>query len=283
MNPVLLRSTLLGIIVSALLAILKFIAGIMGDSYALIADAIESTTDVFSSSLLLIGLWFAQQPADSNHPYGHGRAETLATFIIVGFLITSASIIVIESIQHILTPHKAPKPFTLVVLLIVVVVKEALSRHLKKVNPDSSAMEAESWHHRSDAITSLASFLGISLSLFMGDGWESADDWAAIVAGGIIYFNAWHIFRPALGDMMDEDRFTELREQILTIVLNEKEVLTVEECLVRKMGSHYIVDLRIKMNNQFLICQAYELTNRLKLKIMENESQIKRVFVELCV
>ena len=213
------KIVLLGVLGNAALALIKGIAGVFGHSYALIADAIESTTDVFSSLLLYLGLRVANQPPDANHPYGHGRAESLATFLTVAFLLASAGIITYKSIAHIITPHKNPAPFTLIVLIAVVGVKEGLYRYYQRQSGEtaSSALEAEAWHHRSDALTSFAAFLGISISLIMGKGWESADDWAALAAAAIITYNAWRIFRPALADIMDEDRFDALRQRIESI------------------------------------------------------------------
>ena len=245
------KIVLLGVLGNAALALIKGVAGVFGHSYALIADAIESTTDVFSSLLLYLGLRVANQPPDANHPYGHGRAESLATFLTVAFLLASAGIITYKSIAHIITPHKNPAPFTLIVLIAVVGVKEGLYRYYQRKSGEtaSSALEAEAWHHRSDALTSFAAFLGISISLIMGKGWESADDWAALAAAAIITYNAWRIFRPALADIMDEDRFDALRQRIESIAKAEAGVHGVQECLVRKMGSEYHIDLRLLVGN----------------------------------
>lgn len=278
-----LRLTLYGVVISALLALIKGTAGIFGHSYALIADAIESASDVFSSSLLFLGLWFARRPADDNHPYGHGRAEILATFMVVAFLMVSATVIALESWRHIRVPHPVPAPFTLVILLLVVIVKEALYRKLQACNQGghSSALAAESWHHRSDALTSLAAFIGISIALWKGEGWEAADDWAALVAAGMIYYNAWLIFRPALADMMDEDRFEALRADIIAMTLEEPRILAVRECLVRKSGPHYSLELRICVGEQHLVCEMHALNKQLKKRLKERFPQLQRIFIEL--
>lgn len=175
------KATYFSLIGNICLALVKGIAGILGNSYALIADAIESTTDIFSSFLVLFGLKYANKPADENHPYGHGRAEPLITFIVVGFLITSATIIAYESIQNITTPHDAPKSWTLIVLTIIILWKEYSFRKVMKrgIETNSSSLKADAWHHRSDAITSVAAFIGIAIALLFGKGYESADDWAA--------------------------------------------------------------------------------------------------------
>src|SRR5690554_3567895 len=181
-EQVAIRTSYFSIAGNALLALAKALAGFFGNSFALIADAIESLTDVFSSILVLLGLRYASKPADENHPYGHGRVEPLVTFAVVGFLIISATIIAYESIAHIRTPHETPEPFTLFVLGGIVIIKEIFYRFISKKSDEtkSSSLKADAWHHRSDAITSLMAFLGISIALWFGEGYEAADDWAAL-------------------------------------------------------------------------------------------------------
>src|SRR6185312_10962986 len=183
------------------LAIIKWLAGYFGNSYALIADAIESTSDIFSSVLVLFGLKYAAMPPDENHPYGHGKAE---------------SIIAYESIPKIITPHAPPKPYTLIVVGTVMVIKEIFYRIVarKAKQTRSTSLRADSWHHRSDAITSLCVFIGISIAIFGGKGYESADGWAALIAAGIIFYNSYLIFRPALGEIMDEQLYDDVIAEI---------------------------------------------------------------------
>jgi cation diffusion facilitator family transporter len=281
-NAPAIRLVLLGVLGNAVLALIKGTAGILGNSYALIADAIESTTDVFSSLLLYFGLRLASHPPDANHPYGHGRAESLATFITVAFLLASAGIIVYKSIIHIITPHKVPASFTLIVLLTVVAVKEGLFRLFRQKSSEAGngALEAEAWHHRSDALTSLAAFFGITVSLVMGKGWESADDWAALVAAAIIFYNAWRIFRPALADIMDEDRFGELRARIIAAAEQEDIVQAVQECLVRKLGSTFVVDLRLLVDGRLTVTELCLMKKRLRTRLAATEGQLGRIFIE---
>jgi cation diffusion facilitator family transporter len=216
------RTTYFSIVGNASLAVIKGVAGFFGNSYALIADAIESTTDIFSSFLVLFGLKYASRPADKNHPYGHGRAEPLITFLVVGFLITSATIIAYESVKNIGTPHELPKIWTLFVLIPLIIWEEIsfqlVMRKAKETN--SSSLKADAWHHRSDAITSIAALIGISIALYFGKGYETADDWAALFASVFFLCNSCKIFRPALGEIMDEhiynDRVDDIRKVSLT-------------------------------------------------------------------
>ena len=182
------KATYFSIIGNTLLALIKGISGYFGNSYAMIADAIESTTDIFASFLVLFGIKYSNKPADENHPYGHGRAEPLITFLVVGFLIISATIIAYESINNIGTPHELPKPFTLFVLGAIIIWKEISFQIVmkKSIETKSSSLKADAWHHRSDAITSVAAFIGISIALILGKGYESADDWAALLASVFI-------------------------------------------------------------------------------------------------
>ena len=184
----------------------KGTAGVVGHSYALIAEAIESGTDIFSSIIVWLGLRTAAREPDANHPYGHGKAEPLAAIAVAFALVCAAAYIATEGVLHILTPHQLPAPFTLAVLAVVIVIKETLYRRVNKVGEevDSNAVKADAWHHRADVITSCTAFVGISIALIGGKGWESADDWAALVACCFIVYNAYHIFRPAFGEIMDE-------------------------------------------------------------------------------
>jgi cation diffusion facilitator family transporter len=186
------NTTYFSIVGNASLALIKWLAGYFGNSYALIADAIESTADIFSSFLVLLGIKYASRPADKNHPYGHGRVEPLITFLVVGFLITSATIIAHDSIVNINTPHELPKPFTLIVLGLIIIWKEISYRIVikKSIQTNSSSLKADAWHHRSDAITSVSAFIGISIALFFGKGYESADDWAALFGSAFILYNS---------------------------------------------------------------------------------------------
>src|SRR3970282_963765 len=232
------KATYFSIVGNISLAVMKGLAGFFGNSYALIADAIESTTDIFSSFLVLFGIKYSNKPADDNHPYGHGRAEPLITFLVVGFLITSATIIAHESISNIGTPHELPKSWTLFVLGAIIIWKEYSFRLVMKrsIESNSSSLKADDWHHRSDAITSVAAFIGITIALILGKGYESADDWAALFAAGFIFYNSYKIFRPALGEIMDEHLNEDLIVEIRKVAQKVDGVVNIEKCFITKEG-----------------------------------------------
>ena len=277
------RTTYFSIAGNTCLAILKGLAGFFGNSYALLADAIESTTDIFSSVLVLLGLNYANRPADKNHPYGHGRAEPLITFLVVGFLITSATIIAYESIKNIGTPHELPKSWTLLVLAPLIIWKEISFRLVMKKarETQSSSLKADAWHHRSDAITSISAFIGISIALYFGEGYETADDWAALFASGFILYNSYLIFRPALGEIMDEHLYDDLVETIRKVALNVDGIIATEKCLIRKSGMKYHVDLHATVAADITVKHGHEIAHRLKDTLQNDIPQLGNVLIHI--
>jgi cation diffusion facilitator family transporter len=277
------KATYFSIIGNTVLAILKWFAGFFGNSYALIADAIESTADIFASFLVLFGLNYAKRPADENHPYGHGRIEPLITFLVVGFLIFSAVYIAHESIINIQTPHQLPRPFTLYVLGGIIIWKEISYRIVVKQSKiiNSSSLKADAWHHRSDAITSIAAFIGISIALFLGKGYEAADDWAALLAAGFILYNSYLIFRPALGEIMDEHVYDDVIDSIRTIALGVDGIIATEKCFIRKAGMQYHVDLHAIVDGTISVKKGHDLSHALKDALKEKIPQIGHVLIHI--
>ena len=258
--------TWISILGNTLLAAIKWLVGYFGNSYALIADAIESTTDIFSSTLVLLGLKYASRPADKNHPYGHGRVEPLVTFVVVGILVSAATVIAIEAIKNIMTPHEIPETYTLAVLAVIIVSKELFYRIVsnRNKNINSTALKADAWHHRSDAITSLAAFIGIAIAIYFGKGFEAADDWAALVASGFIFYNSYLIFRPALGEIMDEHLYDDVTAEIRKVAVNVDGVIDTEKCLVRKSGINFLIDLHITVDSHITVKKGHQIAHHLK-------------------
>jgi len=277
------KATYFSIVGNISLALIKGLAGFFGNSYALIADAIESTTDIFASFLVLFGIKYSNKPADENHPYGHGRAEPLITFLVVGFLITSATIIAYESINNIGTPHELPKSWTLIVLGIIILWKEYSFRLVMKRSKESnsSSLKADAWHHRSDAITSIAAFLGISIALILGKGYESADDWAALFASGFIFYNSYKIFRPALGEIMDEHLYDELIGVIRKVSLQVDGIVFTEKCFIRKAGMKYHVDLHAVVNGNITVKEGHDISHILKDTLRKEIPELGHVLIHI--
>ena len=265
------RAAQAGLLINAILVIVKLIAGIVGNSYALIADAIESSTDIFSSLIVWSGLQVASRSADESHPYGHGKAEPLAAGIVSLMLIGAAVSIAIVAIREIVTPHHAPAPFTLGVIAVVIVVKEVLFRKVFQVGDElgSTAVKTDAWHHRSDAITSAAAFIGIAAAILGGPGWEAADDWAALVAAAIILFNGVCLLKPAVDDLMDRMPDGPIITQIEQAAVSVQGVLAIEKLRVRKFGIDYFVDLHVQADPNLSLHEAHIISGKVKSAIRQ--------------
>ncbi len=277
------KASYFSIVGNILLAAIKLVSGFLGNSYALIADGIESTTDVFSSLFVLFGIKYAQRPPDENHPYGHSRIEPLITFVVVAFLVTSATVIAYESIINIQTPHKIPETWTLIVLGLIILWKEGSYRYVlnKSKLTNSSSLKADAWHHRSDAITSVMAFLGISIALIFGKGYETADDWAALLASGFILYNSYLIFRPALGEIMDEHIYDDLLEEIREESMKVKGIKGTEKCFIRKAGMEYHVDLHAIVDGEIPVREGHELSHKLKDHLRKEIPNLGHVLIHI--
>ncbi len=277
------RTTVLGIVISAVLILIKGIAGHFGQSYALIADATESGADILSSALLWIGLRIAVKEPDTEHPYGHGKAEPLAAIVVGLFLLAAAAWIGYHAVGFIDTPHALPKKFTLWILLIVIVVKETLYRYVLSIGRkiDSQAVKADAVHHRSDAITSIAAFIGISVAIIGGKGYEGADDWAALVASVLIVYNAVGIIRPALAEIMDAAPSNEIVQKVRTLSAAIPGVRSIETCYVRKMGFDYFVDLHIEVDGELTVTKGHAIAHAVKDELLRSSLRIKDALIHV--
>ncbi len=278
-----LRSAMVGVVANMILAAVKAIVGVAGNSYALIADAIESTSDVVSSLVVIGGIKIAAKPADQDHPYGHGKAEPIAAAAVSIALITAAVGIAIESIREIRVPHHAPAAYTLVVLVGVVFVKETLFRYVFRAGnvAGSTAVKTDAWHHRSDAITSLAAFVGISIALIGGKGYESADDFAALFASAIIAFNGFRLFRPAFAEIMDAAPPADVETGVRASAARVPGVASLDKCLVRKMGLEYYVDLHVVVDGHMAVREGHRIAHEVKDAIRRSNPKISDVLIHI--
>jgi cation diffusion facilitator family transporter len=278
-----LRATFIGMAANAFLSAVKLVAGVVGHSHALVADAVESFADVFSSVIVWRGVVVAAEPADEDHPYGHGKAEPIAAAIVSGMLLLAAGWIVIKAFDEIVEPHLPPKWFTLAVLIVVVVVKEILFRFVRRegVAADNSALRADATHHRSDAITSFAAGIGISISLVGGEDYAAADDWAAIAAACVIAWNGWRQLHPALNELMDTAPNREIRDEIRALAEKVPGVARVEKCFVRKMGYQFYVDMHVQVDPQMTVLRSHEIAHEVKNAVRAKNLSVRDVLVHI--
>lgn len=277
------RSAQAGMLVNTGLAVTKLVAGIFGNSYALVADAVESTADIFSSLIVWSGLSVSSRDPDETYPFGYGKAESLAATIVSLMLLGAAVGISIEAIREIVTPHHAPAAWTLVVLVAVVIVKSILSRRVGHVGRSigSSAVQADAWHHMSDALTSAAAFVGISVAVIGGEGWEAADDWAALVASGIIVYNGISMLRPAIADLMDRSAGPELLIPVRAAAEAVPGVLATEKLAMRRTGMTYRVTIHVQTDSEMPLREAHILGGMVKSAIRIAVPQVQSVLVHM--
>jgi cation diffusion facilitator family transporter len=278
-----LRATFLGLAANVALTVVKFLAGIFGHSQALIADAVESLADIFSSIIVWRGLVVAETPPDEDHPYGHGKAEPLAAAIVSVMLLLAAAWIAFNALHELNAPRVAPSPWTLIILIVVIGVKETLFRFVLRESEtvSSSAVETDAWHHRSDAITSAAAFLGISISLIGGKGYEAADNWAAVAAAAVIAWNGWRLLRPAFNELMDRSPDRELIEKIRAVAATIPGVDKVEKCFVRKMGYQFFVDMHVEVDPQMTVENSHRIGHEVKDRVRAEIPSVRDVLIHI--
>lgn len=277
------RIALLGMGINVVLAAAKIFTGLIGNSYVLIADGIESALDVAGSVIIWGGLKLAARPPDETHPYGHGKAEPVAAAVVACGVLAAAIGLAVQSVREILIPHHAPAPFTLLVLIVVVVVKELLYRSVIRLGRDveSTAVQTDAWHHRSDAFTSLAALIGISIALIGGPGWQSADEWAALFACALIAANGVRLLWPAVHEIMDTAPPGEMCVEIRHAAADVPGVLEVEKCLVRKMGLYFYVDLHVGVEGAISVHHGHDIAHKVKAAIRSTNPRITDVLVHV--
>lgn len=274
---------ILAICINVTLMLVKIGVGLVGNSYALVADGIESASDIFSSLITWAGFQLSLKPADDNHPYGHGKVESLAGMFSGSALFVAAGVIAYNSIHEILTPHHAPAWFTLPVLVVVVIVKEFLSRRvlLASDSLDSNALRGDAWHHRSDAITSGAAAAGIAVALIGGPGYESADDWAALAACVVIVVNGVLIVRRSLHDVLDGNVSADLHHALDGVAAATPGVVSTEKCRVRKSGVDLFVDIHVRVPPDMTVVDGHEISHAVKARLLDANARIKDVLVHI--
>ena len=270
-------------LVNAFLAIIKLVAGIVGNTYALVADAVESTADIFASLVVWGGLRVATRDPDEEYPFGYGKAESVAAAVVSMMLLAAALGIAFEAVREIRTPHKSPAPWTLLVLVAVLFVKFVLFRRTLSIGEaaGSTAGKADAWHHLSDAITSAAAFIGISIALWGGPGWEEADDWAALFASTVIFYNGLLLMRPALHDLMDRKPGGQIISSVRAAAEQVPSVMAVEKLSARKAGLVYYVDIHVQADPSMSLHDSHELSGAVKSAIRREVPTVAGVLVHM--
>jgi cation diffusion facilitator family transporter len=275
------RLALVGIMVNAVLGIAKIMAGLLGNTYALIADGVESLLDIFASLVVWFGLRVAAEPPDDEHPYGHGKAEVLASVVVALTVLAAAVGLAVQSIREIRTPHQMPAPWTLAVLVVVVIVKEYLARKVARAGEQmgSTAVKSDAWHHRADAITSALAFVGILIALWTK--YPAADDWAALIASAVIAWNGLILLRPAMREAMDTAPPKTLEDEVRTIAQGVSGVRALDQCRIRKMGLDFYVDLHVGVDPALSVREGHRIAHAVRKAVRDAKAEIADVLVHI--
>jgi cation diffusion facilitator family transporter len=271
-----------GLLLNLTLAAGKLAAGIVGSSYALIADAVESLVDILGSAIIWSGLLYSARPPDAKHPFGHGKAEALAALAVALILMGAGLAIAVEAIREIITPHHAPAWWTLLVLTGVVAAKETMFRLVRRVarREGSTAVEVDAWHHRADAVTSLLAFAGISAALLGGPGWEPADDFAALAASGIILFNAAKLARQPLNELLDAHA-EEIVQPATLIARAVPGVVDIEKVRARRSGTRYFLDMHVEVDPQLPVALGHAIGGKVRAAVRTQLPRVADVLIHI--
>ena len=281
------KLALLGIGINAVLAAVKLLAGYFGHAYALIADGIESSLDIAGSFIIWGGLKLAAKPPDADHPYGHGKAEPMASIIVACTVLLAAAGLAAQSVKEILTPHHAPAPFTLIILVAVVIIKESLYRLVmwRGEKTGSTAIKTDAGHHRADVVTSIAAFIGISIALigvkYFGKGWVQADDWAALFACALIAYNGIALLKPGLSEIMDTAPPKGVEDDIRRAAASVAGVENIERCRIRKMGVEFYVDLHVWVDGSIPVSEGHRIAHAVKDVVKQSNPAVADVLVHV--
>ncbi|MBN8644651.1 MAG: cation transporter [Planctomycetes bacterium] len=281
-DPTARRAALLGVVVNIALAGVKLLAGLLGHSQALIADAVESLVDIMGGIIIWGGLRVGAVPADENHPYGHARAESFAALAVSGAIVLAGVGVGIKAVESFGAPARVPEAWTLLVLAAVVGTKEALFRYVRSVarKHRSGALLVDAWHHRSDAVTSVAAFIGIALALLAGPAFARADTWAALFAAAIIVWNGVSLGTGPFNDLMDRSpsgTAAASREAALAV----PGVRGIEKVYTRRSGSLLFVDMHVEVDPAMSVRDAHVVSGKVKAKVRDAVPGVANVLVHI--
>ena len=282
------KVTLLGSLVNLVLMVFKFLAGIFGHSAAMIADAVHSVSDFATDIVVLAFVRVSHRPKDKSHDYGHGKFETLATTLIgvalfavaVGIFVDGAKKIVFWAQGGTLTQ---PGVLALIAALVSIVLKEAIFQYTKRKADqlDSQAMRANAWHHRSDALSSIGTAVGIGGAILLGERWAVLDPIASIVVGALIVKVAFDLLKNGMGELMEQSLPDEVEEEILTIVKNVPGVFEPHDLCTRRIGNHYAIEMHILMDNDIALKEAHDRASEMERLLKERYGEETHISIHV--
>lgn len=277
------RGVLLGLAVNLALGVIKLVGGVLGHSFALISDAVNSFGDSLTSIVVLYGLQVAQRPPDSEHPYGHTRAEAVASLSVALLIAFSAVLIGWQAIMRLGVAHDMPLAWTLWIAGANVLLKEALYRVNVRIGrkTGSQSVITNAWDHRSDALCSLAVLIGIALVRWGGERWMWADEGAALVVVAAILWAACQLFRTSASALMDRQADPALVEEIRRVAGEVPGVRGVETLWVRRSGLEYFADIHIEVDPAISVAEGHRISHVAKARLVERFAALRDVLVHL--
>lgn len=283
------KVTLIGTVVNALLIVLKLVAGIIGRSSAMVADAVHSLSDFVTDAIVLIFVRIAGLPSDKGHDYGHGKYETLAT-LIIGCILAMAGIgLLISGIEQVVRSFNGellprPRMVALIVAVLSIASKEWLYRYTVKVGraTESQAVIANAWHHRSDAISSGGTLVGIAGAMFLGEQWRILDPLAAVMVSMFIIKSGYDIILPSVGELLEASLPDSQEREIRTLVMSIDGIKNVHNLRTRRIGCTIAADMHVKMDGGMSLSEAHALASRAEraIKSQFGENSIVTIHME---
>jgi len=287
-NKEIYKVTLVGGAVNVILVAFKFVAGIMGNSAAMIADAVHSLSDFITDIIVLAFVRISGKPQDKSHEYGHGKYETLALTLIGVALLAVAIWILYGGATKIATwlnggRLEAPGMLALWAALLSIVFKEAVYRYsiIKARQLQSPAVEANAWHHRSDALSSIGTAVGIGGAIFLGQRWTVLDPLASLVVGAFIVKVSVHLLRDGIGDLMEQSLPDEVEKEILQLVASVPDVEEPHDLRTRRIGNHYAIELHILVDGDITLREAHDKASAVEDLLKSHYGQDTHVAVHV--
>jgi len=279
------RGAWVGIIGNAFLSLIKILAGILGKSYSLISDGLHSLSDITSSLAVLFGMIVAAKPRDKEHPYGHGKAESIASLTVAIMLIVFGLIIGYKVVSSYVDEavFVEPAAYTLWIAFFSVIAKEGMYRYKvnlgKKIK--STSLIADAWHHRSDALSSAVVVVALVLTIYAGEKWAFMDRAGALAVSVMILYAGVKVYLRAASELMDESVDPEIEKEVKKIASTIKEIKYVETLLVRKAGLDFLVDMHIEVDANLSVLESHSIAKLVKNKILQEMPQVKSVLVHV--